>query len=1064
MLLVAGGQGLRWMVGLVWPIDHGFVFYHLAVLASALTWGLGPGLLSVAASALASLWFHETPIPSVILFLMGDLVVVAVVALGRLRWRRAGSIAATDRRRLTQLVNALPDLVSYVDCEGRYQYNNEAYERWFGVPPDRLRGRHMRDVLGDEAYEVIRPHFEAAMAGREVTYETFAPYKTGGRHIQARYLPYRSTPRGAVEGFFVLVSDISGRHHAREQLEARVRQQEAVARLGQAALGRQAPEGLIQKAIDEVCAVLGSEYGAVIERRTEEDVWIPHATVGWDCVQGRPLTTSDFRPTQSAYALERGEPVLLEDARTETRFEVSSAMRERGIVSGMTVPIAGEGGAWGVLTTHSTRERGFTQDDIHFMQAVAHVLSESIRRQDAENSLRESEERFRMMADTAPALIWVAGTSNEGVYFNRPWLHFTGRTLEQESGDGWIDGIHPGDRDEVASTCSAAFGNRQPFRVEFRLRRHDGVWRWVLDHGVPRFDHAGRFLGYIGSMVDITDRRRAQEELEHRLDQLSAIYEVSDVAGRAVHIEEIYEATLSGLMRAVCANRASILLFDPDGVMRFKAWSGLSDGYRQRATGHSPWTKDTVDPEPVTIPDAAAGEQGPLGEAILKEGIRALGFVPLIAAGRLIGKFVIYYDAPHTFTDEELRVAATIGRHVSGAVERWRADKELRALNETLEMRVQERTGEGEHRAVQLRALALDLIETEERERRLLAQSLHDDLQQILVATRMKLGHLQGRGDGGALQPVQDLLHEALQSSRRIMLDLSPPILFQTGLWPALEWLTRHMREKYGLEVKLQRDREVDIPSERHRAFLFRAAREMLFNVVKHSGVSTAALRLDQVPDGAVALEVTDEGRGFQQARLQATGAAGGFGLLSIQERAEALGGALEVHSERGHGTRARLTLTIHERAVGGREPRAAVAVATQEPEPPAEGRAGRIRVLLADDHKIVREGLAALLSAEEDIETVAQAADGEEAVSLAMRLRPDVVIMDVNMPKLSGIEATRRITAQAPSIKVIGLSMFESEEMSLSMKTAGASSYLTKDRASETLCDLIRVESGRVA
>jgi PAS domain S-box-containing protein len=138
----------------------------------------------------------------------------------------------------------------------------------------------------------------------------------------------------------------------------------------------------------------------------------------------------------------------------------------------------------------------------------------------AEAALRESEARFRTMADHAPVLIWIAGTKNEATWFNRPWLEFTGRTLEQEEGYGWADSIHPDDRSRCLARCNEAFERREPFEMEFRLRRHDGEFRWILDHGVPLLGPDGTFNGYIGSCIDITERRRVEQALRESEERL----------------------------------------------------------------------------------------------------------------------------------------------------------------------------------------------------------------------------------------------------------------------------------------------------------------------------------------------------------------------------------------------------------------------------------------------------------------------------------------------------------------------------------------------------------------
>jgi PAS domain S-box-containing protein len=142
-------------------------------------------------------------------------------------------------------------------------------------------------------------------------------------------------------------------------------------------------------------------------------------------------------------------------------------------------------------------------------------------RKRAEEQLRESEARFQAMADTAPVMIWMTGTDALCNYFNKPWLEFTGRTMEQEVGTGWVQGVHPDDVQACFDGFLPAFHARKPFTMEYRLRRVDGEYRLVIESGIPRFTGGGEFAGYIGSNIDITDRKRAEEERE-RLRQMQA--------------------------------------------------------------------------------------------------------------------------------------------------------------------------------------------------------------------------------------------------------------------------------------------------------------------------------------------------------------------------------------------------------------------------------------------------------------------------------------------------------------------------------------------------------------
>ncbi|MGH8579523.1 MAG: PAS domain-containing sensor histidine kinase [Gammaproteobacteria bacterium] len=181
---------------------------------------------------------------------------------------------------------------------------------------------------------------------------------------------------------------------------------------------------------------------------------------------------------------------------------------------------------------------------------VLAVVTDVTRIRHAEATLKESEARFRTVCDTAPVMIWMSGPDKLCSYFNQPWLEFTGRSLEEELGNGWAEGVH-GDFSRCLDTYQHAFDARRSFTMEYRLRRADGAYRWILDKGIPRFDPEGRFLGYIGSCVDITEERAAEEKAQQQQLELAHVQRLAAVGETAAALAHEINQPLAAIVSYV---------------------------------------------------------------------------------------------------------------------------------------------------------------------------------------------------------------------------------------------------------------------------------------------------------------------------------------------------------------------------------------------------------------------------------------------------------------------------------------------------------------------------------
>ncbi len=648
---------------------------------------------------------------------------------------------------------------------------------------------------------------------------------------------------------------------------------------------------------------------------------------------------------------------------------------------------------------------------------------------------RRVEEKRRQFFNLSNAMLVEAGFDGRLHRVNAAWEKVLGWTVQELTSRPWLDFVHPDDR---SATVAAGERLREGFEVanfDNRYRHKDGSYRWIRWNTSPSRDHEI----ICGVAEDVTERKLAEEALRSSEERLRL-------------------AMAAGNMGA----------WDVELATGAVAWDAKQHELFGRSIHGRPMDMDAfydlVHPDDVMFVKQAAAQAQLTGRfsgefrIVLPDGrvrwIAGQGAVVKDETGRSVRMIGVNYDV----------------------TDRKEAQARLERFAEELERQIAERTQELVRSQDRLRALAAELNLAEQRERKRLATELHDYLAQILVLGRLKLGQTKQIPDlpskcNDLIRQTEGVLSEALTYTRTLVADLSPPVLRDFGLPAALRWLGEQMhRHELTVQVSVEGDDQLKLPEDQ-TVLLFQSIRELLMNAAKHAGTREASVRLMRHV-GMLCVEVRDNGHGFDPAALGITASLSSkFGLFSIRERMRALGGQFEIQSAPGQGTTATLVLPLGEETGGKRvegiERDSTLAAARDgdvarssfapTPVPPTPRCQPRIRVLLVDDHAMVRQGLRSVLETYVDVEIVGEALDGEEAMACVDQLEPDVVVMDINMPKLNGIDATARIKTCHSKVVVIGLSVNAGGENHEAMTKAGAALLLTKEAAVEELYQAIR-------
>jgi PAS domain S-box-containing protein len=743
------------------------------------------------------------------------------------------------------------------------------------------------------------------------------------------------------------------------------------------------------------------------------------------------LQATEFLGLSQNAALQRRSAIQLFD--TESRSAIYQLLSDRSSDSAQTLPLLGVRVRLGETVSCDVHIIHLHEEAAPDGRTVLLFVDQS-----AEMALRESEHNLRSLADSSMGLIWAAGTDRQCYYFNKGWLSFTGRTFEEEQGAGWAQGVHADDLERCIAIYEQNFDEHKSFSMDYRLRRHDGEYRWIRDNGSPRYDSEGRFIGYLGHCLDITDRVEAEQSLRK-------------------------------LSQAVEQSPESIVITDSNAVIEYVNLACL------KSTGYTEAELIGQNPKIFNSGQTAPAVYARLWETLGKGRPWSGQFCNRRKDGEIYFEHVRI--APIRNASGEITHYVSVKEDIT---EKKRVAQELDAYREHLEEMVASRTVELAH--------AKDAAETANiAKSAFLANMSHEirtPMNGVMMLTHMlmqtplnpnqqdKLSKVAGCAEH-LLAVINDILDISKIEAGKMILEEGAFSLREIS-GRAISMIQAKAVEK-GLKLKLVVDPQLPTEVFGDATRVSQALLNYLGNALKFTERGEIVLYLDQLANEGkrikVRVTVTDTGVGidaealsrlfqnFEQADNSTTRKFGGSGLgLSITRNlAKMMGGEAGAESEPEKGSKFWFTASFELPAaisVGSSTP--ASSSSAFPPEELLKSDFKGVRVLVCEDNEINQEIISELLTGVGLVVDVAE--NGAVAIALADKAEYRLVLMDMQMPVVDGLDAARELRKMpnyvATPIVAMTANAFEADRKACF--AAGMDHFLTKPVKPEVLFELI--------
>ena len=585
-----------------------------------------------------------------------------------------------SERQFSTLADVVPQLVWMAEADGFIFWYNRNWYEYTGTTPKDMEGWGWQSVHNPEILPTVMEGWTGSLERGEM-FEMEFPLKSANgkfRWFLTRVNPLKDAD-GKIIRWFGTNTDIDAQRRLDDRNRFIITVDEAVRPL-------ETPQEITLTLARMLGEYLGVDRCAYAEVEEDED----HFSIPGDYTRGDTISIvgnysmADFG-ADVLRLMRENKPYIVNDVNTDPQVTEAdlAAYRQTTIEAVICVPLHKNGKFNACMAVHQRVPREWTAEEVELVQFFANRFWESIERARINNNLRESEKRFRNMADNAPVMVWVTEADGSCTYLSQSWYEFTGQTPETALGFGWVEAIHPDNQQLTHDTFLTANENRDVFRIEYRLRRKDGTFAWAIDSAQPRFSENGDFLGYVGSVFDITERKKDEEALLERTKLATLYGDIGNALVKTENLENLLKRCTEIIVEYLDVAFARIWTLDETGkTLELCASAGiythLNGAHSRVPVGQFKIGKIAEERKPHLTNDVANDPRVSDLQWAKRENMQAFAGYPLIIEDRIVG--VIGMFSRNKISNLTLEAMESVANGIANGIDRKQIEEKRRQL------------------------------------------------------------------------------------------------------------------------------------------------------------------------------------------------------------------------------------------------------------------------------------------------------------------------------------------------------------------------------------------------